>query len=133
MDMSGWSYAQHHREGANLGLRIVFQLFVPFVLTVRFCVGAWKPTSRFGLHCGPSVPRDVMFLRVPCVARLHIPANGEVLTFVAQEHAVYKRGKAEGPFGPTRTTFTLLPVRLDEPVAGSPKHPLVFLRISSLV
>ena len=138
MDMSGWSHAQRHREGANLGLRIVFQLFVqtlptmvPFVLPVRFCVG-FKPTSRFLLQCGPSVPRDVLFLRVPCVAGLHIPANGEVLTFVAQEQTVYKRGRVEGPFGPTTTTFTSCRCGSMEPVAGSQQHPLVFLRISSL-
>ena len=78
---------------------------VPFVLPVRYCVG-FRPTSRFGLRCGPSVLRDVMFLQVPCVARLHIPTTGEALTVVAQEHAVYKRVKVEGPFRPTRTTFT---------------------------
>ena len=50
------------------------QQWYPSVLPVRFCVG-FKPTSRFGLQCGPSVPRDVLFLRVPCVAGLHIPAK----------------------------------------------------------
>ena len=46
-----------------------------------------------------------MFLPVRCVARLRIPATGEALTVVAQEHAVYIRVKVEGPFRPTRTTF----------------------------
>ena len=77
---------------------------VPFVLPVRYCVG-FRPTSRFGLRCGPSVLRDVMFLHVPCVARLHT-ATGEALTVVAQEHAVYIHVKVEGPLRSTRTTFT---------------------------
>ena len=44
---------------------------VPFVLPVRFCAG-FRPTSRCGFHCGPSFLRDVVFLHVPCVARLLI-------------------------------------------------------------
>ena len=137
MDMSGWSYVddplsaawrssvQRDREGANLDIRIVFQLFVQTLpLRGRICVSTtsslewfplsfpfvgrvgFRPTSRFGLRCGPSVCRDVVFLQVPCVARLHLLAPGEALTVVAQEHAVYKRVKVEGPFRPRRMMFT---------------------------
>ena len=63
-------------------------------------------STRFGLRCRPSVLRDVMFHQVPCVARLHIPATSDELTVVAEEHAVCRRVKFEGPFRPTSSTFT---------------------------
>ena len=104
------SSVQRDREGANLDFRIVSELFVQILpLRGTICVSntsslkwflclsrssmrgrvGFRPTSRFGLCCGVFILRDVMFILVPCVARLQLPAPEEALTVVAQEHAVY--------------------------------------------
>ena len=129
MDMSVWSYVddplsaawrssvQRDREGANLGLWIVFPAFRPDTATLwydmrvttsslkRFplsspFVSAWASGRLPDLGYAASHPFFVM----SCFFTYH--AWQEALTVVAKEHAVYKRVKVEGPFRPTRTTFT---------------------------